>query len=129
MKPIHSSPGLSADLLYPGKGLENGECSGADFIHIDVMDGVLFLQDLSVSRYWKYVAKLSKEAFGCTSDDFAPDNFIMKWKTLGCAHHECCISEACPHMHSVVQQRTAKRKMQPAVTPESQHCWQCLKDI
>ena len=59
MKPIIAPSILSADFAYLAKDLEMVNRSEADWVHIDVMDGV-FVPNISFGF---------KEAFGCTSDD------------------------------------------------------------
>ena len=66
MKPIISPSILSADFAYLAKDIEMINRSEADWVHIDIMDGV-FVPNISFGfPVLKYVAF---KAVGCTSDD------------------------------------------------------------
>jgi len=69
MKPIIAPSILSADFGYLAKDIEMVNRSEAEWVHIDIMDGV-FVPNISFGfPVLKYVAKLTSEAVGCTSDD------------------------------------------------------------
>ena len=68
MKPIISPSILSADFGYLARDIEMINRSEAEWVHIDIMDGV-FVPHISFGfPVLKYVAKLG-QTVGCTSDD------------------------------------------------------------
>ena len=89
MKPIIAPSILSADFGYLAKDIEMVNRSEAEWVHIDIMDGV-FVPNIS---------------FGFP---------VLKYVALG-AHTMNVHYEACPHLHRVVQQ-IREAGMQPAVT-------------
>ena len=103
MKPIIAPSILSADFAYLAKDLEMLNRSEADWVHIDVMDGV-FVPNISFGfPVLKYVAKISKKPLDVHLMIVQPEKFIHEVKALG-AHTMNVHFEACPHLHRVVQQ-------------------------
>ena len=102
MKPIIAPSILSADFGYLAKDIEMVNRSEAEWVHIDIMDGV-FVPNIS---------------FGFPLDVHLmivnPEKFIPEVKALG-AHTMNVHYETCPHLHRVVQQ-IREAGMQPAVT-------------
>ena len=95
MKPIISPSILSADFGYLARDIEMINRSEAEWVHIDIMDGV-FVPNISFGfPVLKYVAKLTDKALG--------------------AHTMNVHYEACTHLHRVIQQ-IKEAGMQPAVT-------------
>ena len=91
MKPIISPSILSADFGYLARDLEMINRSEAEWVHIDIMDGV-FVPNISFGfPVLKYVAKLTDKPL---------DVHLMI---------------ACTHLHRVIQQ-IKEAGMQPAVT-------------
>lgn len=114
MKPIISPSILSADFAYLAKDLEMINRSEADWVHIDIMDGV-FVPNISFGfPVLKYVAKLTQKPLDVHLMIVNPEKFIPEVKALG-AHIMNVHYEACPHLHRVVQQ-IREAGMQPAVT-------------
>ncbi len=138
MKPIIAPSILSADFGYLAKDIEMVNRSEAEWVHIDIMDGV-FVPNISfgfpVLKYvahidimdgvfvpnisfgfpvLKYVAKLSKKPLDVHLMIVNPEKFIPEVKALG-AHTMNVHYEACPHLHRVIQQ-IREAGMQPAVT-------------
>ena len=127
MKPIISPSILSADFGNLGKDLEMLNRSEAEWVHIDIMDGV-FVPNISFGfPVLKHVARLSRKPLDVHLMIVQPEKFISEVKALG-AHVMNVHYEACPHLHRVVQQ-IREAGMQPAVTINPATPVPLLKDI
>ena len=103
MKPMISPSILSADFAHLAKDVEMLNRSEADWVHIDIMDGV-FVPNISFGfPVLKYVAKLSEKPLDVHLMIVQPEKFIQEVKAWG-AHVMTLHYEACPHLHRVVQQ-------------------------
>ena len=94
---------LAADFLNLQREVEMINESDADWLHLDIMDGV-FVPNISFGfPVLKYVAKLSKKPLDVHLMIVQPEKFIQEVKKLGAmmmnVHYE-----ACPHLHRVIQQ-------------------------
>lgn len=118
---------LSADFGYLAKDIEMLNRSEADWVHIDIMDGV-FVPNISFGfPVLKFVAQLSQKPLDVHLMIVQPEKFINEVKALGSkimnVHYE-----ACPHLHRVVQQ-IRDAGMLPAVTLNPATPVSMLKDI
>ena len=112
MKPIIAPSILSADFGYLAKDIEMVNRSEAEWVHIDIMDGV-FVPNISFGfPVLKYVAKLSQKPLDVHLMIVNPEKFIPEVKALG-AHTMNVHYEVCPHLHRVIQQ-IREAGMQPA---------------
>ena len=101
MKPIIAPSILSADFGYLAKDIEMVNRSEAEWVHIDIMDGV-FVPNISFGfPVLKYVAKLSKKPLDVHLMIVNPEKFIPEVKALG-AHTMNVHYEACPHLQPAV---------------------------
>ncbi len=127
MRPLISPSILSADFANLGRDIEMINKSDADWIHIDIMDGV-FVPNISFGfPVLKYVARLAHKPLDVHLMIVQPEKFINEVKALGAqimnVHYE-----ACPHLHRVIQQ-IREAGMQPAVTINPATPVAMLKDI
>lgn len=127
MKPIISPSILSADFGHLAEDIEMVNRSEAEWIHIDIMDGV-FVPNISFGfPVLKHVAKLSQKPLDVHLMIVQPEKFIPEVKALG-THIMNVHYEACPHLHRVVQQ-IREAGMMPAVTINPATPVALLKDI
>ena len=93
---------LSADFTKLGKELEDIENAGADWVHIDVMDGQ-FVPNIT---YGPIIVDACKRACNLTLDVHLmiekPDLLIPEFAKAG-AHYICVHQEACTHLHRSLQ--------------------------
>ena len=127
MKPIISPSILSANFSDLTGEMDMLNRSEADWIHLDIMDGV-FVPNISFGfPVLKHVASLTRKPLDVHLMIVQPEKFIPEVKALG-AHVMNVHYEACPHLHRVVQQ-IRDAGMQPAVTINPATPVSLLKDI
>lgn len=114
MKPIIAPSILSADFSNLAKDMDMINRSEADWVHIDIMDGV-FVPNISFGfPVLKYVAELTQKPLDVHLMIVNPEKFIPEVKALG-THIMNVHFEACTHLHRVIQQ-IREAGMEPAVT-------------
>ncbi|WP_071147221.1 ribulose-phosphate 3-epimerase [Bacteroides ihuae] len=127
MKPIIAPSILSANFAYLARDIEMINQSEADWLHLDVMDGV-FVPNISFGfPVLKYVAELTNKPLDVHLMIVNPEKFIPEVKALGAKVMNVHF-EACPHLHRVIQQ-IREAGMQPAVTINPATPVSFLKDI
>ena len=127
MKPIIAPSILSANFGNPAAEMDMLNRSDADWIHLDIMDGV-FVPNISFGfPVLKHVARLTQKPLDVHLMIVQPEKFIPEVKALG-THVMNVHYETCPHLHRVVQQ-IRDAGMQPAVTINPATPVSLLKDI
>ena len=127
MKPIIAPSILSANFGNLADEMDMLNRSDADWIHLDIMDGV-FVPNISFGfPVLKHVARLTQKPLDVHLMIVQPEKFIPEVKALG-THVMNVHYETCPHLHRVVQQ-IRDAGMQPAVTINPATPVSLLKDI
>jgi len=118
---------LSANFANLERDFEMLNSSDADWVHIDIMDGV-FVPNISFGfPVLKYVAKLSQKPLDVHLMIVQPDKFVSEVRDLG-TYMMNIHFEACTHLHRTIQQiKQAGMKAAVTLNPATPVCM--LEDI
>ena len=118
---------LSANFANLERDFEMLNSSDADWVHIDIMDGV-FVPNISFGfPVLKYVAKLSQKPLDVHLMIVQPDKFVSEVRDLG-TYMMNVHFEACTHLHRTIQQiKQADMKAAVTLNPATPVCM--LEDI
>jgi ribulose-phosphate 3-epimerase len=121
---VHVAPSiLSADFSALGLALESLEAAGADWIHVDVMDG-LFVPNLTIGPpIIKALRPHSSLPFDVHLMIENPDRYLEDFREAG-ADIMTVHAEACLHLHRTVSEirrlgAKAGVSLNPATSPEA----------
>ena len=118
---------LSANFANLQEDIEMINRSEADWLHMDIMDGV-FVPNISFGfPVLKYVAKLSQKPLDVHLMIVQPDKFVSEVRDLG-TYMMNVHFEACTHLHRTIQQiKQAGMKAAVTLNPATPVCM--LEDI
>ncbi len=102
-KPIIAPSILSADMLKLGEQIKAAEQAGADWIHIDVMDGI-FVPNITIGPF---IVEAAKRATNLPLDVHLmidrPERYIKEFVSAG-ADYLVVHAEATTHLHRTIQE-------------------------
>ncbi|MBC7920959.1 MAG: ribulose-phosphate 3-epimerase [Ferruginibacter sp.] len=103
MKPILAPSLLAADFANLQRDVEMLNRSEADWLHVDIMDG-MFVPNISFGLpVCQAIHRHAQKPLDVHLMIVQPERYLAAFRAAGAAHLTVHL-EACPHLHSVIQQ-------------------------